>query len=340
MNFIKYKNNGLTGLVNVGNTCYLNSCMQLLSHTYELNELLEQNNLEINKCIESKIFLEWNSLRKMMWSENCCIAPYGFVKTVQHVSKIKNNIFTEFSQNDVFEFLLFIIDCLHESLKRKVKMNINGVIKNDKDFLAKKCFEMIKNVYNNEYSEIINIFYGTSVTHINDFITNKSINIIAEPFSILSLCIPNNKASSCSIINCFDLYTQKEELINENQVFNEATGKKQNAIKTISFWSLPNVLIIELKRYTNNNNKIKTIISTPLIDLNLSKYISGYNPESYVYDLFGTGNHFGNTTGGHYTSNIKNPNGKWYSFNDNNINEITEDKIINANTYSLFYRKK
>lgn len=77
----------------------------------------------------------------MMWSENCCIAPYGFVKTVQQVSKIKNNIFTEFSQNDVFEFLLFIIDCLHESLKRKVKMNINGVIKSDKDFLAKNVLK-------------------------------------------------------------------------------------------------------------------------------------------------------------------------------------------------------
>jgi ubiquitin C-terminal hydrolase len=219
-------------------------------------------------------------------------------------------------------------------------MNINGVIKNDKDFLAKKCFEMIKNVYNNEYSEIINIFYGISVTHINDSINNKTISIIAEPFSILSLCIPNNKTNSCSIINCFDLYTQKEELMNENQIFNEETGKKQDAIKNISFWSLPTVLIIELKRYTNNNNKIKTIINTPLTELNLSKYISGYNPESYVYNLFGTGNHFGNTTGGHYTSNIKNPNGKWYSFNDNNITEITEDKIINANTYSLFYRKK
>lgn len=94
---------------------------------------------------------------------------------------------------------------------------------------------MIKNVYKNEYSEIINIFYGTSVTHINDFITNKTISIIAEPFSILSLCIPNNKNNTCSIFNCFDLYTQKEELINENQVLNEVSGKKQNAVKTISF---------------------------------------------------------------------------------------------------------
>ena len=31
----EYENKGLTGLSNVGNTCYLNSCMQILSHTYE-----------------------------------------------------------------------------------------------------------------------------------------------------------------------------------------------------------------------------------------------------------------------------------------------------------------
>jgi ubiquitin carboxyl-terminal hydrolase 8 len=42
----KYNDKGLTGLCNLGNTCYINSCMQILSHCYELNEvidLLEQN---------------------------------------------------------------------------------------------------------------------------------------------------------------------------------------------------------------------------------------------------------------------------------------------------------
>lgn len=339
MDYSKYQNLGLSGLVNIGNTCYLNSCMQLLSHTYELNELLDNNKRKLNNNINSKIFIEWNNLRKMMWSENCTIAPYGFVKAIREVATEKEyDIFTGFAQNDVFEFLLFIIDCLHESLKRPVDMKINGLVKNNKDILAKKCYEMMKNMYKNEYSEILTIFYAISVTQIKDYITDEVLSVSPEPFSILSLSIPGKR--ECTIFDCFDLYTQNELLTDDNKWMNDETNEKQDATKNLVFWNLPDILIIELKRYTNNNSKLHTLVTTPLIDVDFSKYVLGYTNEDSIYDLYGTGNHSGNVYGGHYTANIKNMNGKWYSFNDTFINEISDNNIITQHTYCLFYRKK
>ena len=57
--FKEYENKGLTGLANVGNTCYLNSFVQILSHTYELSQLLEKGEYKkkLNQKKESKILL-------------------------------------------------------------------------------------------------------------------------------------------------------------------------------------------------------------------------------------------------------------------------------------------
>ena len=92
-NFNEYKDKGLTGLANVGNSCYLNACMQILSHTYELNHFLN------NKCYKEKLnksnntdtvlLIEWDNLRQLMWSSNCTIAPHGFVNAVHQVSILK-----------------------------------------------------------------------------------------------------------------------------------------------------------------------------------------------------------------------------------------------------------
>ena len=46
-----YIGGGRTGLANIGNTCYLNSCIQIFSHTYELNDFLSDKNI-----IRLKIF--------------------------------------------------------------------------------------------------------------------------------------------------------------------------------------------------------------------------------------------------------------------------------------------
>ena len=335
----EYINLGLTGLANIGNTCYLNSCIQLLSHSYELSNLLKHGNYKskLKKIPDSILLIEWDKLRELMWSENCTIAPYGFVKAVHNIASQKNHIlFTGYQQNDIYEFFLFLLDSFHNALSREVNMEITGIAENNTDKLAENCYKMIQNMYKNEYSEILEIFYGIHISEIISIENNKTLSSKPEPFSALHLSINNSK----TIYECLDKYCEKEELIDDNAWFNEKTKTKINVKKGIVFWSFPEILIITLKRWNIKGNKINNVIDTPLNDLDLSKYIYGYNNISYIYDLFGVGNHTGNSLGGHYFAYIKNLNNKWYEYNDTNINEIESSNIITSKCYCLFYRKK
>ena len=339
----EYDNKGLSGLANLGNSCYLNSCMQIISHTYELNDFLSRGNYKnlLKKIPESIVLLEWDKLREMLWTTNCTIAPHGFVNTIRHVARIKQrDIFSGYNQNDIQEFLLFIIDCFHTALSREVDMQISGTSKNDVDELAINAYKMIQNMYKKDYSDMINIFYGIHISQITSIGTEQVLSMTAEPFSVISLSIPD-KITSPSLFDCFDLYCDKELLDNNNSWFNDKTGEKESANRNIIFWSLPNIMIIDLKRSKLNNKKLHTLVDIPIDNVNFSKYVKGYNSSLYIYDLYGVCNHSGGGgAGGHYTSYIKNANGKWYSFNDTLVNEIKKDNIISAMSYCLFYRKK
>ena len=324
----KYNDRGLTGLANLGNTCFLNSCVQILSHTYELHDLLDGDYEEhLNNNNESLLLIEFNKLRELMWSKNCAISPGGFVKTVQKVAKVKDKeLFTGYAQNDLPEFLLFIVDCMHESLKREVNMKIRGNVENNTDKLAKVCYEMMINMYTKEYSEIIKMMYGTHVSRIIDQ-SGKTLSAKPEPFFMLDVPLPGNNNVS-TLEDCLDLYTESERLEGENAWFNEETNKKEELVlKNIVFWNLPNILVICLKRFSNHLRKNNKLITFPLTDLNMSKYVVGYNSNSYVYDLYGICNQSGGVQGGHYTAFVKNSNGSWYHFNDAIISKVDKLKI-------------
>jgi ubiquitin C-terminal hydrolase len=342
--FNEYKDKGLTGLANIGNSCYLNSCLQILSHTYELSDFLNDDKYKtkLNRCPESVMLLEWDKLRILIWSENCTVAPWGFTTAIRKISQIKDYAaFSGFSQNDIQEFLYFLIDSFHISLSREVEMNIQGNIENKTDKLAKTCYEMMQNMYKKEYSEMLNIFYGISISQLTSIDDKETIlSISPEPFSTLSLSIPNINGQ-ITIFDCLDEYCKKERMEGDCAWYNEDTNQKQSVDKGITFWSLPNILIIDLKRFTNNMQKIQKQIYSPLENNDFSKYVKGYNSTSYIYDLYAVCNHVGGMGGGHYFAYIKTANEKWYSFNDSDITEIQDlNQIITNKVYCLFYRKK
>ena len=337
---LKYKGKGNTGLANLGNTCFMNSALQCLAHTMPLNLFLDNKEYKkkLNRKPESLILMEWDNLREMMWSENCLISPGGFLAALQKVARIKDKaIFTGFAQNDLPEFLGFIIDCFHNAIAREVMMNIKGEPKNNTDKLASKCFTMMKNMYKKEYSEILAMFFGISISQISS-LKGKVYGTTPEPFFMLDAPIPDIKSPTLS--DCIKLFTENEKLDESNKYYNEETKQHEIVFKKMTLFSLPNILIINLKRFSNNMRKNKVYVDFPLEDFDASSFIRGYNKKSYIYDLYAVCQHSGNVLGGHYTACVKNYDDKWYLFNDTSVSVIPTDKIKNDKAYCFFYRKK
>jgi ubiquitin C-terminal hydrolase len=220
-------------------------------------------------------------------------------------------------------------------------MTISGTPENETDNLAVECFNMIKNMYSKDYSEIWNMFYGVHISEISKLETNERIKLTPEPYFMIDLPIPENNASP-TLIDCFNDYVKGEIMEKENAWYDENTKEKINIKKKIQFWSFPNILVIDFKRFNNKFQKNQILISFPVEEeLDLSEYVIGYKKEKYKYQLYGVCNHSGSVMGGHYTAYIKNANGKWYHFNDTSVSEVgLIENIVSTKAYVLFYRKK
>lgn len=343
MNLNKYRGKGYTGLANLGNTCFLNSCLQVLNHTYELNGIFDSN-LKIKDIPDATILHEWNELRELIWSNNGVISPNKFVYGVRKLATEQNrDIFSGWAQNDMTEFLFFMIDCMHNSISRKISIKINGHPENSTDKVAIKCYDMLREIYSKEYSEIMELFYGIYVTILTSNDNKKIMSIKPEHYFILDIPVFSQERGPLNTLyEGFDSFIEKETMYGENAWFNEKKGVKQDVIKQIQFWNFPNILVISLKRFSpDGSQKLCHLVDFPLEGLDLSRYVIGYNSNSFKYDLFGICNHMGTVMGGHYTSFVKNADSIWVHYNDTSVDKIKDKKdIISPMAYCLFYRKK
>lgn len=320
----------LTTLKNVGNTCYINSIIQVLRHTEIMNNFLDNLPSEYYNNKRATILREWNSLRKIMWQQRCTVSPYRFLHFIRQGEKTKD-VTNNYDQQDVGEFLIKLLEEFHDGIKRNVKMNIEGRVRNKGDILFKEMYTEYKKLYEKNYSEIIDIYYGMQETLIYRLNTNKILCKKIEPLSILNLAILDDKAES--LYDCMNEYCKSEILCGDNKWMNEETGLKEEVTISTKITLAPKILIISLKKYVND----KQLITFPLDNFNFSEYVN--TKENVYYELYGVCNHDGIQSFGHYYSYVK-INKKWYCFNDIIVKEMRECDVVSKGAYCLFYKKK
>ncbi len=322
-------------------------------------------------------------LLKHMWNGNNTIVPHKFKLNIGQ----KSQMFRGSGQQDSQEFVNFLLDTIHEELKtdvsvrfgnvspdivkffqdkRESKRELRRMIENNepRENIEKKqkeieTFELNnknKNVIykhlvffskyvKNNHSIIIDIFTGVFMNIITCIECNNEVQSF-EPFNILSLPIPMSE--SATLNECLDTFSKSEKLEGDEQYYCNKCNKKNDAMKKIYIWEMPEILIIQFKRFNHHkgrSTKNNCNISYPVTRLKLDNNHHEYKRQNYEFNLTGVVYHMGSLNGGHYIAFTQNPmTSKWYRYNDSNVTYIPREHLDNEiqtpGAYILFYKKK
>lgn len=334
--------NAPKGISNLGNTCYLNACIQIFSELKPLSSIIKTETVKNQTKIETLLWKNWRDILGIMETghNNELLCPNGFINAIEMISKSKKQTFFEDcnNQEDISEFILFFIESLHECLSREITVSICGHSENETDNFAIEAFKKVKQSMEKQYSEIMDLFYGISISSIRNS-EGETHSRQFETYMLLDLPLPSILKQPTTLYDCIENYIRPEILEGDNKWYNEKTKNYEVVEKALTFWSFPKILIICLKRNSFDGNKNCNFIDYPL-ELDLRPFVVGYNSSDFLYDLVGICAHSGNVHNGHYTAFVK-KNTNWYFCNDELIQLVENEKYLKlAEAYCLFYVKK
>jgi ubiquitin carboxyl-terminal hydrolase 4/11/15 len=189
---------GITGLTNIGNTCYMNSALQCIRSVEELTLYFLHDNFrrDLNPSNplshHGEVANAYGALLKKMYGENVSsFSPSNF-KTI--IGRYGPN-FSGYGQQDSQEFLLFLLDGLAEDLSRiQKKPYIEKPDSTDAmvhDHTALKAFaDKNWEIYKARNDSVItDLFSGMYKSTVTCPVCGK-VSIIFDPFNSLTLQLP------------------------------------------------------------------------------------------------------------------------------------------------------
>ncbi|XP_033160008.1 ubiquitin carboxyl-terminal hydrolase 36 isoform X2 [Drosophila mauritiana] len=306
-----------TGMINVGNTCYLNSTLQALLHIPALANWLVSEQAHLADCNVAEpgsgcIICAMAKTLLATQSNQSAVRPFLIYSKLKQICKHM----VVGRQEDAHEFLRFLV----EAMERAYLMRFRNY---------KELDQLVK-----ETTPLGQIFGGYLRSEVRCLSCNH-VSITFQHFQDLLLDI--RKADSLE--DAFEGHFSRERL--EDMGYKcEGCKKKVSATKQFSLERAPITLCIQLKRFSMIGNKLtKQISFKPRIDL--SKYAArspAAQAQPLTYRLVSMVTHLGASQHcGHYTAIGSTDTGSFYNFDDSYVRPITMQNVCNTNAYIMFF---
>ncbi|KAM6312479.1 ubiquitin carboxyl-terminal hydrolase 2 isoform 1-T1 [Podargus strigoides] len=332
---------GLTGLRNLGNTCFMNSILQCLSNTKELRDYCLQNqylrDLNNNSRMRTALISEFAKLIQLLWtsSPNDSVSPSEFKTQIQRYAPR----FVGYNQQDAQEFLRFLLDGLHSEVNRVLVRPRASTDTLDHLPDDEKSRQMWRRYQEREDSRVGDLFVG----QLKSSLTCSECGYCStafDPFWDLSLPIPKKGYGEVTLMDCLRLFTKEDVLDGDEKPTCCRCKARTRCTKKFSIQKFPKILVLHLKRFSEarvRTSKLTTFVNFQLKDLDLREFAS-QSCNHAVYNLYAVSNHSGTTMGGHYTAYCKSPvSSEWHSFNDSRVTPMSSSHVRSSDAYLLFY---
>ncbi len=328
----------MKGLCNLGATCYINTTIQCLFSVSKFRNFIIEYQHDSEFLVALKQLFHQLSDGK---SNPQFIIPRELLKVlVATMGKIINL----HEQNDINEFYSIFIDKLNSSISQKVTSKKELPQPNNSNAYDKLKARVDKAWFNshcNEMSPLVDLIYGQTISQIVCGQCQK-VHHNYEAFTCIHLGIPKTTSDYVDLKDCM-IDHFKDHMINcdkdnksDKWKCDKCAQSDVPSMQSSTFWKLPDVCVISLKRFDGQCRKNQTSVRVPE-EIDMTTWVLSQE-KSTKYQLVAVGIHLGSFYGGHYYAVAKKED-KWYRLDDEVVVEMDprESSLIARNGYMYFY---
>uniref|UniRef100_A0A8C2GIL5 Ubiquitin carboxyl-terminal hydrolase n=1 Tax=Cyprinus carpio TaxID=7962 RepID=A0A8C2GIL5_CYPCA len=342
-----------TGLRNLGNTCFMNAILQSLSNIQvfscyfkELPSVALRSGKTAGRRMyhtrsqgDSSVSLveEFRKTLCSLWQGSQTAFSTDALFYV--IWKIMPS-FRGYQQQDAHEFLRYLLEHLHREMQGSKNGSPSPALSPDRPKHASES----KCCINGTSTIVTSVFGGVLQNEVYCLICGTESRKF-DPFLDLSLDIPSQfrikftkdqePGPTCTLNDCLQSFTDLEELDETELYMCHKCKTRQKSTKKFWIQKLPKVLCLHLKRF-HWTAFLRNKIDTYLLYM-ISHFIL---LENCLYDLAAVVVHHGSSIGsGHYTAYGLHEH-RWYHFNDSTVTLVSEEAVLKAKAYILFYTER